>query len=723
MRRGLLFFCVGIFIFICRPLYAMEPGKVVIVSISRTSLQQAAADPAMAPWLGRGSVGLLNITTASRAIPEHLYVTMGAGSRATGGDSARLAFNREEEYTGLVAREVFARHMGREPQGDVVHLGMAEMHRINQVLQYPVQVGLLGEALREAGKVTAILGNADGLGPSREASLLLVDGNGQINRGNVGRTVLKRDSRYPFGWKMDREQVWQKFQILYTEADVILLDWGDFARLNEYRPLLSASVSASLEEEIFRDVSWLLTRVFALMAPEDVMLIVSPVPPTGESAGGLLGYLVAVGRSFPPGGLLTSATTRRPGLAAATDVAPLVLEQLGEPIPGAMLGRTIGLSGLGGVPELLQMQTEIDRVFRLRPPLLKTYVFFQIVIVLGALLNMFIRIVPIRWFEPLLLGLLSVPLLLLILPLYRVSMVAGFAWTIVAVVGFVFVLRKLTRELVWQFAAVAVPTALLLVTDLLRDAPLMKVSVLGYDPVSGARYYGLGNEYMGVLVGTAVLGAAALITLLPRFRRVLLPILAFFFLSVMLLVVSPAGGANFGGTVTALIAFLVTLIILGQIRPGWRSGLAIFTTLGMLAGVALFLNMRVPQSDQSHLGRTVDLFREEGRQALLDVISRKASMNVRLFRYSQWSRAFLAFLVVLSVLFYRPRGVLRDLHKDHPDLAAGFFGIIAGSATAFLMNDSGVVAAATTLIYAGVPIIMLTGRAVEKMTPVLGSDK
>ena len=261
----------------------------------------------------------------------------------------------------------------------------------------------------------------------------------------------------------------------------------------------------------------------------------------------------------------------------------------------------------------------------------------------------------------------------------------------------------------------ALSTSVLIVADLLSGAEQMKVSVLGYDPVSGARYYGLGNEYMGVLVGSSVLAFTAMITLWSRHRRLLLPLTGAYFLGGVLLIVSPGGGANFGGMVTALTAYLVTLVLLGQIRPSWFSVAVVLLLIVIIAVSALLINLWLPQTDQSHLGRTVALFRQDGWQVIQDVISRKAEMNSRLFRYSLWSRAFLVFLVMLAVLFYRPRGILQDIQRRFPHLSAGFWGIIAGSVAAFLFNDSGVVAAATTLLYAGVPIILLAGRVVGQM--------
>ena len=60
------------------------------------------------------------------------------------------------------------------------------------------------------------------------------------------------------------------------------------------------------------------------------------------------------------------------------------------------------------------------------------------------------------------------------------------------------------------FVFVALITLLALDIDLLTGATMIKSSVLGYDPMAGARYYGVGNEYMGVMIGCAILVSAAI---------------------------------------------------------------------------------------------------------------------------------------------------------------------------------------------------------------------
>ncbi len=684
-------------------------GKVVIVSLNRTGLGQVAGDAALGPWLTRGALALVNVSTAARPVSEHVYVTLGAGSRAAGTEYTRLAFNREEEYAGAEAWEQFLRHQGSTPSGLVLQLAAAATIRANSMLRHPVAPGLLGDTLREGKKVTAVLGNADGAGYFREAVAMLADSSGQVALGDVSRSLLQNDSLFPYGLRINREEMWGAFSALYEEADVILLDWGDTVRLDDYRPLLSDNAYNELQAKIFGDAAWFLERAKEHAAPGDLLVMLSPSPRTGESGAGLLSYIVVIGEEYPAGTLLTSASTKRAGIVTAGDVAPLVLDHNGLPLPGMMLGMTMTAAEEGGTGDLLAMQRGIGRIFRLRPSLLKTYVFLQIVIVLGALLNLFVRFVRAKLFEPPLLALLLFPVVVLYLPLHSLPLVAAFFATAAALAVVVYVCTLLPG-IKLRFAVIGLLTALSLALDMLRNAPLMKVSVLGYDVVSGARFYGLGNEYMGVLVGSSILGATALFSLFPGRRKWLLPVIALFFLVLVLLIVSPGGGANFGGTVTGLVAFLVTLSVLIRLRIGWRNGIILAATLALIAALAVLVNLRVSEGGQSHLGRTLFLLQGEGWQALADLVARKAAMNARLFRYSQWSRAFLVFLSMLAVLFYRPNGVLTGVHRHYNILAAGFLGIIAGSITAFILNDSGVVAAATTLLYAGVPIILLCGR-------------
>ena len=57
----------------------------------------------------------------------------------------------------------------------------------------------------------------------------------------------------------------------------------------------------------------------------------------------------------------------------------------------------------------------------------------------------------------------------------------------------------------WLCTAIVVSLAI----DIVRGAPLMSSSMAGYSFVEGARYYGIGNELMGTMLGATLVGGGS----------------------------------------------------------------------------------------------------------------------------------------------------------------------------------------------------------------------
>src|SRR5690606_23363897 len=60
-----------------------------------------------------------------------------------------------------------------------------------------------------------------------------------------------------------------------------------------------------------------------------------------------------------------------------------------------------------------------------------------------------------------------------------------------------FLLYKFTR---YPIQILSGALFLLLTMDLIAGTPFMQRSYLGYDPIIGARFYGIGNEYAGIYI-------------------------------------------------------------------------------------------------------------------------------------------------------------------------------------------------------------------------------
>lgn len=208
--------------------------------------------------------------------------------------------------------------------------------------------------------------------------------------------------------------------------------------------------------------------------------------------------------------------------------------------------------------------------------------------------------------------------------------------------------------------AAAWATVFLMAVDQLLGGWVSARTPLSYSPIEAARFYGIGNEAGGYLIGAALLAAGGDVLTLA--------LLGF---ATSALLGAPTLGANFGCFLASLVGFGAA-IFARLPKSRWLAG---GIGLALVAALAVFLVMR--GSAGTHVGRAA-AGGGEGRAA---VIARKLAMNAHLTLTSPW--ALLA--AVQLVLLWKKR-------KEA--------GLLAGAGAAWLLNDSGVVAAALALLWA-----------------------
>ena len=227
---------------------------------------------------------------------------------------------------------------------------------------------------------------------------------------------------------------------------------------------------------------------------------------------------------------------------------------------------------------------------------------------------------------------------------------------------------------------------------------MAKASLLSYDPIVGARYYGIGNEYMGVLVGAAVLLYGALRQSGRWSARMLgwcgvaggVVLTAFF--------ASPLLGTNTGGALT--MAATVALCVAAEKR------LRIVPALGLLAGalggaVALLFLLNQTAAHPSHIGAATHQVLAGGMQEALRIMARKSDMFVRLFTSSIWPTVLLALLGWFASYAHRSRG------RTHGALRTVIGSLAGGAVVGLCTNDSGVVVVAMMMIFSLLPTLLI----------------
>ena len=683
---------------------------VTLVIINRLSLENLMDRPSscLQNLASRGAIGLMNTRTGGGLTAENAYTTLGGGLRLVGGAEAKIALPAQAEHGGELVRDVYRRRTGWEAApGALVVLDIENIKANNLASLGVDRVGTIGEALGRKGKAAAVIGNADYDGEyQRWAALIAMDARGQVPVGHVGSDLYRVDPAFPTGYRANLEALGDAYLAARSLAQFIVVDLGDMDRVEAERKQLRPSRYQNYRQEAMDGADALLEQILqAVDLAREWVLVVSPLPASHEIAQGrLLTPIIAAGPRIAPG-LLTSQTTRRPGVVTNYDIAPTVLTwlEMGRPpgLPGALLTSTGGIPGrYSYLQDLLRRSAG---TYQQRSPLLKAFVSLEIIVYLTVFgLVVVFPSLPRDWTGFLsftLLFIAATPLALLLLPLLQpVTVPVAFLYALALAVLITGFTQRWVKSTENRYAIICGVTAFALAIDTCVGGPLIRFSPLGYDVMLGARFYGIGNEYMGILIGSSLVAALAARERWPQASAIAL----IWFLIVTLLLAAPGLGANAGGTITALIAFPLAWGLVS--REKWLRTIIVG---GIVFMAVLGLNVLPVAGVGSHVGRALKTAMEGNWLVILQIIQRKMSMNWKLMRYSIWSKGLLVALGVMALLVYRPTPVVQAVMEEHPTARSIVFSTIVASIVALVFNDSGVVAGGTTSVYAAGLILSL----------------
>lgn len=648
---------------------------------------------------------MMNTSVGGERSDTAAILALASGARIPSERTDEAAYQADSERVERdVAGVVFERRTGvrarvREwtprvdrPSYGLVHLGLASLKRRG------IADSLVGAAIRRARPDcrVAVFGNADTNSPARRAALFGIDDMG-LAYGRVWSLSQTPDSLSPFGVRDDPVQLAELAQANPSQLTVIQL--GDGARAEVARAKLTHAVYREAMGSALSGLDTLLSRLAHLLDDPDVtILVISPRPPAGkDGAWDRLTPIIMAGKSIHSG-LLVSATTRTLGIVANVDVAPTILSLLGVQTPPAMIGRVIhtvesqkSLGEVERIDRLVHVSADAQtRFFALVSFLAAIFLFGGMAAVrhgsggriacLAAFGSIFILNMPLAM-------LLVVPLSPETVPFYFTGTLA----IMLAMTTCEILLAHLARSFSNRKPNIAAPIlagtflSLAVLLDTLFGQSLVKLSVFSAYPLQGFRFYGIGNEYMGVLVAA---------TLLFAFHaRIKPPAAALLFGIVAFILGWPGLGANAGGLIGATTGFGVGWISLREIKPGWRHAAA-FTLLGVALAFGFALIDRAMGTPmESHFGGTLTAAGKRGYGYLWEIVVRKVAMNIGFLMQPNALIALsaLAMILVLARVALKTQTV--GLLKNHPEWARCLPAAVWGSTAAFLFNDSGIVAA------------------------------
>ncbi len=688
--------------------------RVVVIAAGGLSIRDVADPtlPHLSTLLKNGSAALANTRTgrANRLIEAPLgpgmepeCLTLGAGTMAIGGVEARLAANASDASSGVPAGSVYAFRTGRgSGKAEVVHTEIARIQRANAAASYRAVPGTLGSALKAAGIGTAVIGSSDLPGePHREAAAIAMDQDGLVDRGNVSSAdLLVADAEAPYGIRTDPDALLRELDRVLPDCRFVVIDFGDTFRADSYAFACSDAQAALVRKQAVRRLDQFLPRVSSrLDAGKDFLILLSPSSRTfSEITEERLTPIVISGPGFR-GGLLTSPSTRREGLVTICDFAPTVLSLLGIAPPSEMAGRPAAPAPRSAsVDALLNMNLDASLQGE-RQPAMRGSSVAQSVVIAGVTLILLLASAPWarRWAAWIALVPALLPLVMLYLPLICPGgLVATSIWlvclTLLGVALCAAVFRSPMRALVWLCVVLAGS----LVVDLARGAPLISTSTAGYSMIEGARYYGIGNELAGTLLGAALIGLGAALSGRRGARRPGL-IAAAALGTVFVVTGASRLGANAGATMAAAPAIAVALLARRGSRLTARGMALVLVVSVVIVGALFAIDMVRGGGSQSHIGRAADMA-ASGGMGLLSVMQRKLAVNFMLVETSVWSRLLVLSIAGSAALYWYGRRRLGPKFLD-TELSAGALACCVGTALGFLLNDSGVLAAAASSVF------------------------
>lgn len=587
-----------------------SPPRLILILCDALTLDDLSDPnaPHLRSMAERGSIGLMNCNGLSHKTPLEAWMTLAKGeaSRATPQEFEAKAGWYPLTFQGRGGEET------------------------------------VGAVLKKENRMVLCFGNSDTRSLQRPGTLFVMNAKG----GGYGLLDATRpDPKAPFQKVDDPLRLWK---LSFLEgADLVVLNLGDMTRLEESHRTLSKSDYSSLRVSALKRLNILLFLLMEQIQKEHLstsILLVSAYPP-GEPLSYTnywhrLTPVVGWGSLFPEG-LFDSRTTRTPGLVGNVDIAPTVLSLMEVPISLHTEGRPLRTVPAGDSRMRLSLLERKDYLCALN---------FQGLIALTAPLFLLCATLLVsaliahrrqsslfKWLSLGFLFTLNIPSALLLSPLLPPPTVWEYGLRILMWMGVltivVVILARLFRTSP-QLLTLGI-NLLAISLDVITGQSLMKESMVTNAALVGVRYYGIGNEYLGVFLGYALmlgfggLEARRLQKGLDSFDSVGRRVVVLFWLLCTILLSAPMWGANAGSLILCVVGFGVASLRLFERRVSWRE-IVILLVLGFGATFVLSaLEARFAPANASHLGASLQAA-SGGRGAgyLGEIVVRKIRMNL-----------------------------------------------------------------------------------------------
>jgi hypothetical protein len=573
------------------------------------------------------------------------------------------------------------------------------VQQANRSAHTGARVGLLGNVLQRRAIRSRVI--ADRYQERYPALTVLADHDGW----GAELVAPPESQRLPDNW----------IRAAVDDCTVVLLSISSVAEADSRTRPGSPSYLPKPKAAALQDADRLIGIALAALQPHGGrVLVLAPVSPHySDPHHRTLGPVISYDTARPQqSAILTSPSTRWPGLVTAADFAPTLLHWWDPRVDATIhdMSRRVmqTLPAPGALSQLDALNRMLDERFRLRFTVGKWYLAYGGLVFLAALGLAVWRPQGLTRLGAAALGVALAPVGLLFAPVVGLEQPAVHLLTAAAITAVLALLGARARMPAGGLAAVMLLGSALIVLDVIFGSHMMRRSTLGFGVMFGARFYGIGNEYMGFLSAMAVIALGALLQLAPGAKY-----LAAIAGAVLVLVIgAPWWGANWGGGVATAAALAVLWI--PWRRWAWYKSFALAAVVvGAAALIPAVLDLLNPAAERTHIGASIAALMASG-PTLAEAVQRKAALNWNLL-VTYWIGLIGGFVVVGALMWrlLRHEGAARRSLTAQPALAAGIYGAVALAFVAAVVNDSGIIAAAAALGPAVSSLIFLAARPAE----------
>jgi hypothetical protein len=677
---------------------AADESKAVVIIADYLDIEDIGKMENLYRLTGDSRVALMNNRQPGKA---------GAGkSKLIIGSGKKLEFSPDQASGGGSESHLKLYSMAsrrKPPPGSLVYTDIFKIKNKNANSEYQRYIGYIGDVINKKGGTACYIGNADTERQNRSSMLIATDSSGIVGSGET-ESVNKEDDIFPCGKRTDYKRLAELYKQYLPASSFIVIETGDMERLEAFKGSMPEEAFETYRQEVLESIDEFVRKIVS-HGGFNTLIFLSTYPSESNAEAGnrLTPVVVYEGR----GGLLYSKNTRRSGIILNTDIADYLLFKLGY-LPECDICE---LDKEDPVSILRVMNKNILRTSVLRAPVL-TYYAVSVILALGmlfALAAFFRKKAGQIWLS---LGTV-IAYTMLLLPASFLYVSASCAewgpaeYTVLSTAASFLLsafLHMVLKDRIKIILSICLILQIGLVADIIMGSELIKRSVLGYDPIIGARFYGIGNEYAGMFIGCSIMVFGCILELMGK--RCSRTAAAVYFSICTFLLGLTFLGANFGGASAGALGYLLAYFLIFGIKFSRRNVFAGFLVL-VSAAAALIITDSLGLSSQSHMGGLVKDTLANGFGVVISTIKRKVSMNLRLMRYTIWTKVLLCIIAAISIMFYKPVKQMFYIFMKYKYLKYSWVSVSASAAAGFAVNDSGIVTAATSMIFAAFTILIM----------------